>query len=82
MGDAEAVRVICTNRKARHLYEILETVEAGLAQEPAEAGLGLGRILGEELLELIDDQKDLLVALSPAGQKPGQGLSLVLGFAR
>lgn len=30
MGDAESVQVICTNRKARHLYEILETVEAGL----------------------------------------------------
>ena len=31
MGEPEAVKVICTNRKARHLYEILETVEAGLA---------------------------------------------------
>jgi SsrA-binding protein len=31
MGEAESVKVICTNRKARHLYEILETVEAGLA---------------------------------------------------
>ena len=31
MGDGEGLKVICSNRKARHLYEILETVEAGLA---------------------------------------------------
>jgi SsrA-binding protein len=31
MGDDEGLKVICTNRKARHLYEILDTVEAGIA---------------------------------------------------
>jgi SsrA-binding protein len=32
MGDRGAERrVVCTNRKARHLYEILDTCEAGIA---------------------------------------------------
>lgn len=31
MGDEEGLKVICSNRKARHLYEILDTVEAGIA---------------------------------------------------
>jgi len=30
MADPE-IRVLATNRRARHTYEILETVEAGIA---------------------------------------------------
>jgi SsrA-binding protein len=31
MGETEIERVVATNRKARHLYDILERMEAGLA---------------------------------------------------
>jgi len=31
MSSETAVKQVCTNRKARHLYFILETVEAGIA---------------------------------------------------
>lgn len=30
MGDGDGIQVVCSNRKARHLYEILDTFEAGL----------------------------------------------------
>ncbi len=49
MGDEEGLKVICSNRKARHLYEILETVEAGMALlGPEVKSLRAGRAsLGE-----------------------------------
>ncbi|MEQ1857593.1 MAG: SsrA-binding protein, partial [Longimicrobiales bacterium] len=30
MSKAESQRVVASNRKARHEYEVLETIEAGL----------------------------------------------------
>lgn len=35
-GDDEARTVVCTNRKARHLYHILDTWEAGLVLQGTE----------------------------------------------
>lgn len=59
MGDEEGLKVICSNRKARFLYEILETVEAGVAllgpevkslrEGRASLGEAYGRIRGREI---------------------------------
>jgi SsrA-binding protein len=59
MGDEEGLKVICSNRKARFLYEILETVEAGIAllgpevkslrEGRASLGEAYGRIRGREM---------------------------------
>lgn len=59
MGDEEGLKVICSNRKARFLYEILETVEAGMAllgpevkslrEGRASLGEAYGRIRGREI---------------------------------
>lgn len=35
-GSPSAVQVVCRNRKARHDYEILETIEAGMALRGTE----------------------------------------------
>jgi SsrA-binding protein len=71
MGDAEAVQVICTNRKARHLYEILETVEAGLALlGPEVKSLRAGRAsLGDGYARIRDGEAWLVgVHISPYEQ--------------
>lgn len=59
MGDEEGLKVICSNRKARYLYEILETVEAGIAllgpevkslrEGRASLGEAYARIRGREI---------------------------------
>jgi SsrA-binding protein len=59
MGDEEGLKVICSNRKARFLYEILESVEAGIAllgpevkslrEGRASLGEAYGRIRGREM---------------------------------
>ena len=45
MGDSDEIQVVCTNRKARHLYEILDTFEAGLVLlGPEVKSLRAGRV--------------------------------------
>ena len=59
-----AVKTVATNRKARHEYEIIETIEAGLVLEGSEVkSLRDGRANIKDAFAHVKDGEDFVVGL-------------------